>query len=398
MAGRVFTEQRQREIDETASRCVEDMRAIGLEPGDYGDHIAPLVRVDALGRCEYLCNTGTFKIECDDRLDDARTRGVLFHELIHTIPGCLNHSKAFLAGCKMVDETFGTENELRHMHYYMRMTFKVAFHQSLRFVGGVGQRYGLGKGSDSERDLYEVAAVRSDGVRELVGLHRGRTFAADAVEVMGLRYHAAWQRERYPDMRRKLDRVMAASLRKYFDSVEVYAVKVPDIPGMALSPHGMGGDNGMRFEVVGTDGEGFHVLRDVRTGEELSADLLVTLEYVYRRRYLAYEAVVGGGLGRMPNPWMHCDGVNDCYVAVKTLAALVESVWNISDLALEGAVRSRVKAAYRTMEGRLLDAASASQRELEDTIVFAVDAFARLADRRGMSVAETALDDLRGYL
>ena len=52
-----------------------------------------------------------FQISCsvDARKTDAQVRDVLFHELIHTLPGCFDHGMGFREVAAMVNAAYGTD-------------------------------------------------------------------------------------------------------------------------------------------------------------------------------------------------------------------------------------------------------------------------------------------------
>ena len=378
-------------MDETIADCASKMRAIGLVPGDYGEHVLPTSDNRYAGVCRAKDReAGLFEIECRPGMDQQYTLDTLFHELAHSLPGCYNHDKGFLAACKMTDEAYGTNNELHRMHYYNHHHFWVPYKLALRFTGGIGDQYGIpDKKGGLSRPLYEIETVLPDGRRQIRELATGRTFEADLVEIRGMRYRAMWQYKRDPDVEDLLVRTTANSRKQYFrDSTQRTVLVNPtgttDVVGNSPS------SASLRFETTGFDDYGFHMVCEPVSGQSFSAEVFEISELCYRRRYLAYEAVMRAGIGGLPNPWMRC-GPRGCKDAVSSLAALVESVWNINDLVRDDASESRLRGSLGTLDTRILNAAEKCARDLEDTLDFAHRAFTRYAAHRSIEVSATAM-------
>lgn len=383
-------------MDETIADCASKMRAIGLVPGDYGEHVLPVSNTSYLGCCCHKDLTnGRFEIECEGSLDKHRAKSVLFHELAHTLPGCQNHAKGFLAACKMTDEAYGTNNELERMHHYNREFFRETYQIAFRFTGGRGDQYGI---SSNDKGLllplYEIVSILADGKRAVRELTTGRTFRADLVEIRGLRYHAMWQLERMPNFLDLITKTSKNSRNQYFTDSSHRVIPIKTETGGSTVVIGNGGLN---FETEGLGEDGFHMVRDPFTGQTFSAEAFEVSELSYRRRYLAYEAVMRAGIGGLPDTWMRCKGLK-CKDSVTSLAALVESIWNVNDLVRNGATKSRLRGSLYTLDTRILDAAEKSRHDLEETLLFACQAFSGYAKHRGMATCSDAMRLVAGRL
>lgn len=383
-------------MDSIIADCASKMSNINLQPADYGDHVLPATGRSYYGLCRYKDMTkDVFEIECQPDLDEHMATSTLFHELAHTLPGCFNHDKGFLAACKMTDEAYGTNNELKRMHRHCSQYFEMTYHLVIRFTGAVGDKYGVAlEDGTIPKPVYEIVAVLPDGRREVEEAATGRRFAADLVEIRGLRPRS----RRAPDSTwSQLDELLrlnamdVSSKRRLFtDGLEI---PIPVRPGVGDMTYIVNEDQsqiGLGFEAVGVGRGGFTEVCEPITKQVFVAGAFDISELSYRRRYLAYEAVMRSGIGKNPDPWMRCGGLSRKH-SLSSLAALVESVWNVNDLVRDGATRSRVGRSLNTLDTRILDAADKSKRDLEDTLLFACQAFTGFADHRGITTSAEAM-------
>ncbi len=383
---------KQHMMREIMTDCASKMRDIGLIPGHCNKYVPPIFAKSLMGQCvSKNLDEGLFEIRCNPSQDRHKMTETLFHELVHTLPGCQNHERGFLAACKMVDEAYGTDCELKRMHYHCNTYFKQAYHLVLRFTGKPGERYGLtSECGELLLPLFEIAAVLPDGRREVLELASGRTFVADLVEVRGLRYHAPWQLEKHPDMEAMLRKATSSSRKRHFACSTQQVVHVGAEPGSAITIVPGCAGSALAFETVGLDREGFHVVRNPVTSETFSADIFEASELSYRRRYLCFEAVMRSGIGGLPDTLMKCPA-RECKGAISALAALIESVWNVNDLVLAEASPARLKGPLYTLDTRLLDAAEKCRLDLEVILPYACRAFMAYGEHRGIAISCKAM-------
>lgn len=389
-----FTDERQRMIDDTIADCAAKMCAVRLQPGEYGEHVMPLVTKQYWGLCRYTqksLEAGHFAIECASTLDGQQLVETLYHELVHTLPGCQNHHRPFIAACKIIDEAYGTDLELGRIDRASMRYFKESRRLVMRFTGGMGERYGV-MSEDGEllKPLYEIVSVLPDGRREVLELSTGRTFRADLVTIRALRYRSAKLFRRYPDIVERLRASTTGSTTRLFSECSQKIVPAERSRAAKTEVVGDSHDGGLYFETVGRDRMGSCVVRDPLTGGTLSSDVFEVRECSYRRSYLAHEAMRRWGLGKLPDTIMKCPA-SGCEDAIYALAELVERVWNVSDLVRDGASTARIGRVLRGFDRSVEKAAEKCQFELLFATYYACFAFKYYAQHRGIAVGDGAL-------
>ena len=164
----------QRKMDNMLAKCVADVRSIGYEPvGDILPHVRLTNNSRGLGSCQemtgalYRVKRGVydvrpgrrakFRISCSVNAgnSDAEFYDVLYHEVIHTLPGCFSHGREFKAAAEKVNAAFGANVETRKttgkdssgrmLIGTMRLTHDEAKEKARELVGNVfiikGRRY-----------------------------------------------------------------------------------------------------------------------------------------------------------------------------------------------------------------------------------------------------------------
>lgn len=103
----------QERFDALLADCDLCLRRIGLSPREYLPSVRLTHNRSRIGSCKKLRGGGKplFQISCsvDACKTDAQVRDVLFHELIHTLPGCFDHGRRFREVAAMVNAAYGTD-------------------------------------------------------------------------------------------------------------------------------------------------------------------------------------------------------------------------------------------------------------------------------------------------
>ena len=166
----------QRKLDRMLAQCIEDIRSLGYEPsGDILPHVRITTNSTRLGTCQdttrslmrvrrgvYEVIPGrrpVFLISCSANAgsSDGEFKDVLYHEVIHTLPGCFSHGATFKAVAEHVNKSFGanvetrksaeTDSSGRQLVGTMRVTHEEAKEHAGQLVGNTfvikGRRYRL---------------------------------------------------------------------------------------------------------------------------------------------------------------------------------------------------------------------------------------------------------------
>lgn len=102
-----------RDLQRYANECVNDMRALGIDVPVIEKFTVNTRAKSRFGQCSYNSRTKTYKIDiCSDLLDDEcnvmALRETIFHELIHTLPNCMNHGSEFKRYADMINKAYLT--------------------------------------------------------------------------------------------------------------------------------------------------------------------------------------------------------------------------------------------------------------------------------------------------
>lgn len=114
MGGRLVEDmETQERLDALLADCDLCLRHIGISPREYLPSVRLTHNHSRIGSCKKLRGgrKPLFQISCsvDACKTDAQVRDVLFHELIHTLPGCFDHGRRFREVAARVNAAYGTD-------------------------------------------------------------------------------------------------------------------------------------------------------------------------------------------------------------------------------------------------------------------------------------------------
>ena len=100
-----------RDLQMYAKECVSDLNAIGIEVPYIKEFKVNTRAKSRFGQCRKIAKN-VYEIEiCNDLLADdcpiEALRETLFHELIHTLPNCMNHKTEFKRYANIVNNAYG---------------------------------------------------------------------------------------------------------------------------------------------------------------------------------------------------------------------------------------------------------------------------------------------------
>jgi len=105
----------QSRYDKILAECIKNVEALGYHPeGEIIHSVRVTNNIRRVGTCrkEWIGNyfNGHYqhKISCTAKIadNDENIRNVLYHEIIHTIPGCFNHGKKFKNVMDEINKTY----------------------------------------------------------------------------------------------------------------------------------------------------------------------------------------------------------------------------------------------------------------------------------------------------
>ena len=102
-----------RDLQRYAKECIKDMEAIGIKVPEIEKFVVNSRAKSRFGQCGYNTKTKKYRIEiCSDLLDEEcnvmALRETIFHELIHTLPNCMNHGKEFKKYAEKINKAYLT--------------------------------------------------------------------------------------------------------------------------------------------------------------------------------------------------------------------------------------------------------------------------------------------------
>lgn len=102
-----------RNLDYYAIMCIRDLEIIGIQPGNITKFIVNTRAKSRWGQCRKLPNR-TFEININSDLlrDDIPIDGLkstLYHEILHTCDGCMNHGEKWTALAAKVTRYYGVK-------------------------------------------------------------------------------------------------------------------------------------------------------------------------------------------------------------------------------------------------------------------------------------------------
>jgi hypothetical protein len=99
-----------RQIRDCLFEAIKNVRSLGHEVGTITDITISSRYKRAWGKCYRRC--GTFRIGLGTNLlrtTDKAIRDTIYHEVLHTIPGCFNHGHKWKFIASQCDSKFGTK-------------------------------------------------------------------------------------------------------------------------------------------------------------------------------------------------------------------------------------------------------------------------------------------------
>ena len=102
-----------RNLDYYAIMCIRDLEIIGIQPGNITKFIVNTRAKSRWGQCKRLPNR-TFEININSDLlrDDIPVDGLkstLYHEILHTCDGCMNHGEKWSSLAEKVTRYYGVK-------------------------------------------------------------------------------------------------------------------------------------------------------------------------------------------------------------------------------------------------------------------------------------------------
>lgn len=100
-----------RDLNRYANECIEDMKSLGIDVPPIEKFTVNTRAKSRFGQCTYNRKTNQYSIEiCSDLVDDEcnvlALRETIFHELIHTLPNCMNHGVEFKKYADMINKRY----------------------------------------------------------------------------------------------------------------------------------------------------------------------------------------------------------------------------------------------------------------------------------------------------
>ena len=102
-----------RDLQRVAMECVNDMRYLGIDVPHGITFIVNKRAKSRFGQCSYNGFTKLYTIDINVDLLDERCpmlslKETLYHEIIHTLPNCMNHGSEFKHYAYLVNTEYGT--------------------------------------------------------------------------------------------------------------------------------------------------------------------------------------------------------------------------------------------------------------------------------------------------
>lgn len=99
------------DVEKIFNQCQKDLENIGVGHGKVAEFALEKLRKDDYGYTVRISGTDTFHVSIstiflDERITLDGLRGLMYHELLHTLPGCQNHGKKWTSLAKLVHEKF----------------------------------------------------------------------------------------------------------------------------------------------------------------------------------------------------------------------------------------------------------------------------------------------------
>lgn len=128
------TKAQQERFDAMLEKAIRDIRALGYESiGTIEPHVRITGNVSRIGSCKeltgaYLRSSGhprlranaspAFRISCSVNAgsDDAEIMDTMYHEVIHTLPGCFSHGDGFQSAAAKVNRAYHARVSTTKVH------------------------------------------------------------------------------------------------------------------------------------------------------------------------------------------------------------------------------------------------------------------------------------------
>ena len=102
-----------RDLQKYAKECIKDMETVGINVPKIEKFVVNTRAKKRFGQCCYNKKTKKYIIEISNDLLDERCpvialKDTIFHEIIHTLPNCMNHGSEFKRYAKILNNAYGT--------------------------------------------------------------------------------------------------------------------------------------------------------------------------------------------------------------------------------------------------------------------------------------------------
>lgn len=100
-----------RDLQRYANECIKDMEAIGIKVPAIKNFTVNKRAKHRYGQCRYDIKSKTYSININSDLLDEECnvmalRETIFHEIIHTLPKCMNHGSEFKKYAEKVNKAY----------------------------------------------------------------------------------------------------------------------------------------------------------------------------------------------------------------------------------------------------------------------------------------------------
>lgn len=98
----------QKDLNALLAKAISEVKAAGLKPGEIDETVYLTRAKKTYGKCEAI--PGGFAISLSKFFKDNPVEEVmqtLVHEVLHTIPGCMNHARSWKEAAAVVNSVYG---------------------------------------------------------------------------------------------------------------------------------------------------------------------------------------------------------------------------------------------------------------------------------------------------
>ena len=98
-------------LQKYANECVKDIKALGIDVPNIEKFVINKRAKKRFGQCVYNSKKKSYSINInidllDDECPEKALKETLYHEIIHTLPNCMNHGKEFQKYARMVNKKY----------------------------------------------------------------------------------------------------------------------------------------------------------------------------------------------------------------------------------------------------------------------------------------------------